>query len=524
MSAISAVSTLVAVALGSDLESGLDPRVLARKLEELEPDAHVEVVPDLSRRPDRALEVASRVGANRLVVGVWSRPVAAHELQAQARKAGLDPFALEIVELGRAQGEDGSARMVAAAVARLRAFSGSRPEELRLRLLSLAEKRSRRSLLTLPPTSYEPVAHVDRDRCLGEVRCGLCLPACPVAAIAPAEGRAAVDRDACRSCGICVTTCPIGATSLPSASLVQYEAELAVLLEAETPRLLFGCRRALHETDGRPLAAGWLPVEVPCIGMLTPGWILQALARGASAVALAGCGEDCVDGRADRVQESVDCIGELLRLLGEDAPAERVQLVPADSELPLADGSRPGTNGGTSRALDGRELYLLEPAATTESVNALAESYRARLDVSVTHNGSPLGVVRLREETCTACGACASVCPTEALLFEEGSEADTTISFEAGRCVACGKCAQACPEAVHDTLSVQRAIDLAALARGRVVLEHAAAARCRRCGRPIAPDAMLDRIRALLEGEEASEPLIAVLTHLCGDCRALEHR
>jgi len=172
-----------------------------------------------------------------------------------------------------------------------------------------------------------------------------------------------------------------------------------------------------------------------------------------------------------------------------------------------------------TRLLRGSTLAVT--AATTGAVAALSERHRAGSDGSLVHSGSPLGIVSLREETCTDCGACTAVCPTEALRYEEGAGGEAVVSFEAAQCIACGNCVPACPEGAFETLGVRAGVELAALATGRIVLKRAASARCRRCGAAIAPEAMLSRIRTLLEGEEASAPLLATLTELCSDCRAL---
>ncbi|MHC1609247.1 MAG: 4Fe-4S binding protein [Candidatus Methanofastidiosia archaeon] len=46
------------------------------------------------------------------------------------------------------------------------------------------------------------------------------------------------------------------------------------------------------------------------------------------------------------------------------------------------------------------------------------------------------------KELCVDCGACISLCPTQALTLDR----DTfKLNFDFGRCVACGSCAQVCP-------------------------------------------------------------------------------
>jgi hypothetical protein len=63
---------------------------------------------------------------------------------------------------------------------------------------------------------------------------------------------------------------------------------------------------------------------------------------------------------------------------------------------------------------------------------------------------------------------------------------------------------------------VEKATDLALLAAGRRVLFRDLARRCEKCGAPIAPQAMLDRIGSIL-GED--DPAFSSMTKYCIDCR-----
>ena len=52
------------------------------------------------------------------------------------------------------------------------------------------------------------MAYKISDEC---VACGACVEACPVEAIAEADGKYEIDADKCISCGACADTCPVGA-------------------------------------------------------------------------------------------------------------------------------------------------------------------------------------------------------------------------------------------------------------------------------------------------------------------------
>jgi ferredoxin/coenzyme F420-reducing hydrogenase delta subunit len=487
---------------------------LCRSLEASLPGVSAEVVPDLSRSPEQAAALASRTGAERLVLGVCPQAVSRHEFQAWTRKAGLDPFALELVHLpeGSFAGTvERVALRLAAAVARARAFPGSEPEQLRPRLLVQETTLSRRTLLTLPPFTYEAVPSVDREVCSGASRCGLCAQACPAEAIRAQENRIVVDRERCSACGLCVVACPVGAVGLPGSSLSQYEAEIATLLRGGADHLLFACRDAtlLRQDVAGCSHREWVPVQVPCLGMVTPGWMLQAIARGAERVGLATC-QDCRFSSAALFESRIDYVRALLRSLGDESASERVSIV-RDESSPM-----PSAPDAATVAVDG-SLTLSEPAATAEAVLILGERYSDVETVPLAHTASPMGIVKVRSETCTLCGTCANACPTGALTLEN-DEQEVVLSYDARQCVACRRCISVCPESQDKTLTVTRMTDFGSLRRGRISLARASLARCRNCGRPIAPTRLLERIEELLAGPD-SQPLLSILSGLCADCR-----
>src|SRR5579875_3889603 len=149
---------------------------------------------------------------------------------------------------------------------------------------------SRRALLALGPAlAQRPVAVIDEDACAGTARCGLCVEVCPEHAVAAPGPRPAVDASACTACGACVPRCPHGALRLAGAAAEQVEAQLEELLPG-VAGIVFACAAA-----GADAPPGWALVELPALGLVGPGWLLQVRARGA-AVRLAPCDGACCEG------------------------------------------------------------------------------------------------------------------------------------------------------------------------------------------------------------------------------------
>lgn len=126
---------------------------------------------------------------------------------------------------------------------------------------------------------------------------------------------------------------------------------------------------------------------------------------------------------------------------------------------------------------------------------------------------SPLGQVILDTAKCTGCGLCALECPTGALAVSLSEESDTfRLLFKHGNCVACGQCAEICPE---KSLRVERILEPDKI-EGQSVLFEDEIARCSRCGVPIGPRAMIEKLQARITASGHSTPS---QFGLCPDCK-----
>lgn len=523
----------VAVLLADRLATcgaGLDLLALQGWIEATLPNVWVAVVPDLAQRPTALADHIAASGAARLVLGLETGMYPVAEVQTQVRKAGLDPLGVAVLDLGahaalafpRPVATERAKLLVAGAVARARAFPGTRPEHVKT---TVSVAVSRRALFTLAVHEHRVVPAIRAARCVADRGCRACVDTCPRQALRLKDRRIDVDRARCESCGMCAPACPTEAIDLPGLAEAELEAQVAALLGTPAddlgPRgVLLACQRstatlAAAVASGFRYPAGWLPVVVPCAGTITPTLLLRCLAAGAAAIGVVGCREQCAFGQGSTVAERVAFCQALLEKLG-GVPA-RVRFCPAeggdpaawalpDSAPPVASGAADDRPRGGPRAVRAAAAALL----------ALARAHGAADAVALEHPQAALGLVDIDPTGCTTCEACATVCPTGALASARGTDG-IAITFDPTLCPACGLCAPRCPEAERGVLRLRRAVDLQRLGAGRVVLRRDRTPRCVACGKPIAPAAMMARLAAILGDEYAA--LSPVLTRLCSDCR-----
>ena len=446
--------------------------------------ARVTVVDDLCFRL-RELE-AWVDGDEPLVLGVHQRHIDLGSLQASVRRLGLDPLRVGILELDTVATPDDLGPALAASAAR---SAHSRPADPRQIKLLPPDRSTRRALLSIGKPRYIGAPGVDPSRCHAADGCRVCVDTCPVGALSPDPAAVVHDVTACVVCGLCVTACPADAIENPTAHAESIEAEIrAGVAAADSPLgIRYRCRTARV-----PAEPGWYQVEVPCTGMLTPGWVLAPLARGAGAVDVVTCpAGGCAfgnDARTEAMLRDTDAIARHLDL-HLDQPLDPARLVPP-GELLL-------TAGATTRI-----AVWLAPEATDGPA----------LTLSV----ADVGQITIDPSACTACERCAMVCPAEAIASRH-SDDGIELTFDPRRCTACGSCVNVCPEVEHGAIAVRRELDLIDLAEGARVVREEPVATCEICGRPVAPASMLARIEAML-GDDA-ERTMSIIGRRCQQCR-----
>ena len=113
--------------------------------------------------------------------------------------------------------------------------------------------------------------------------------------------------------------------------------------------------------------------------------------------------------------------------------------------MPRGDGTGPaggrgrgcGRGRGMGRGRGQGRGRRIRPDRQVEMGNQMAQ-LPGVLTSTAGRNAAP--VAHVDEEACTLCGACQTVCPTEAI-----SLGDAAVQVSAEACCGCGACVEACP-------------------------------------------------------------------------------
>ncbi len=345
----------------------------------------------------------------------------------------------------------------------------------------------------------------------GQTGCTRCLDICPTGAIRPDGDHVAIDPMVCAGCGTCSALCPSGAISYDAPPLADVLNRVRVLAETYraagggAPRLLIhdaphGAEMiALAARYGRGLPADVIPLEVATLAGFGHAEILAALALGFSSVDILP---------APRTER--DPILAEIALATAMGGAERIRLVDTNdpdalSELLYAGGPDP---------------HGLEPVLPLGNRRQIARLAAKSLLSDVKEpiplpDGAPYGAVLVDTEACTLCLACASLCPSGALLDNPDMP---QLRFREDACLQCGLCATVCPE---DAITLEPRFDPTDAALGQSVLNEEEPFACIECGKLFGVRSTIEKIMEKLAGKHAmfSGTDAGRLIQMCDDCR-----
>lgn len=288
-------------------------------------------------------------------------------------------------------------------------------------------------------------AEIIEPQCTG---CNLCSYECPYTAIEMLtrntggrfETIATINPKQCTGCGICVGTCAtvgVELPGLPAASVDQHIlTTLAKADSAAQPVALFVCQRhaGLDTIPPDPARNGistqlafepWQTTvtakdgvhrqgfcfPVPCIGMVQPKWVRDAIGQGAQAVLLVGCQpNDCAfrEGQywvSNRLGRRRDMAAHGLRIL-HTTPGDRRGLAKQIGEIALGEPATADTDNaqkGQTFSIPGIAgvlgliLILIGLAISLDRPTLLTAPSDAGLRIAMSHPGLLRGAHGLNE-------------------------------------------------------------------------------------------------------------------------------
>jgi NAD-dependent dihydropyrimidine dehydrogenase PreA subunit len=426
---------------------------------------------------------------DRAVVVLHSESFDLSAVQKAMRSISIDPLGLQVLDVGSDDDPDSLSRQVEGLTQRAKAFTGSAPEHAKPVFSGAV---TRRGFLRPPTPVYVAAPQINHITCAAGDGCRACVGVCPQDAYQWSAGRISYDKDACVPCGRCVTGCPTGAIENPAATSAMIDAQVRALINAtKKPKgIRFVCSRGSVATTSE-----WADISVPCTSMIPASWLLACRLLGASCAKSVTCRDSgCPIGGDSLVTEANGIARVILTQTGFDAA-----MVAGDS---------------SSKNIEFAGTNLFEARNAAEIMLSLAAA--TGTEFAVESKSSQLGIVSIDDTTCTLCGQCAKICPTNALResYEDGV---ISISFAAEACVNCAQCIAECPEIERGAISVRGIIDTNRLTAGRMTLNEGTVSSCEICGNAIAPATMMNRIGDLLG--EGFQDTMKMLETRCLDCR-----
>jgi ferredoxin len=355
-------------------------------------------------------------------------------------------------------------------------------------------------------TAAERLAAIDRSeitldagRCLHSrdkfAACEACLNVCPADAI-QADKPPRLDSTACASCLTCLPLCPSGAFSADDS--VADLLNCAARIESRAVELV--CQA--HPRAETGLSAGATGIRLRgCLAGLGSGTYLALAALGVEQVTLRldACGEcpwASLRGQAEKqfneAKQLLSAWGRAETLCLTDALTEPVERLLWDVKNPPLSRrdmfllvSRQGQIA-LARAIENQPPKAGKSIGRnrTRMIHAAAQLGDLQ-DGSVSLAGMDFAMLTINE-SCSACGACARICPTDALTFESDEEAHRyALRLSPKECINCEACIHVCMEKAVSVDSAPMAEQVWG-PKEAVLLQSGELSRCEHCSAPFA--------------------------------------
>lgn len=320
--------------------------------------------------------------------------------------------------------------------------------------------------------------------------CDRCVRTCPVGAL-QIDSPIALNEKKCVNCGTCLHECPVGAFSGDDGT----DPLLQFLLQFPSNQIIeLACLQHPEPELGPSSIANVIQTD-RCLAALGPSIYAWLMARGMSQVIvrLDACAECEIGKSSATMQANLVSLGNLfntenaqrIQVIETSDPNWKEREVMAIKDVPLSrrellrrmtqDAPKSAARALATEAVDPKTKA--PPRERKRLLEALTRASSLNREQSVQN----LGAIHLAvNEKCSACGACARVCPTGALQFTTTEQKEYRLDLKVGACTDCSICLDVCEPAA---LSRDRAPSAAEfIAAEPIVLSAGGLKECVRCG------------------------------------------
>ncbi len=318
--------------------------------------------------------------------------------------------------------------------------------------------------------------------------CDRCVQVCPTGAITAAPD-VQLNLEQCIACGLCLHRCPTGAFrgDDDAARLLRCAAQLV-----DRDSLELTCKFHADPASGDPHIDAVITTN-GCLSRLGVSAYLGLFALGVQKIVLrldacANCPlallRTEIERAAETARQTHGASGETL-VFQYDPPTRRAKPRPV-----YAMNNPPVSRRGLLRMITLQEesstdALIAQFRVDDENDHAVPVE-RRRILAALRHSpqkiDNPLpadSFLQLTaDDTCTACGLCARICPTQALQFFEGEDR-FALTFTAANCVNCGLCTRLCDAGALHAAGVPSRADV--IEGKRITLLSGTLKRCKKC-------------------------------------------